>query len=358
MTHYARKLSAVFIVLVLVGGLLVTPVASQDAELIPVKQAGFIVTTLTPMFVAIENGYFEDEGLDVQFFELASGQLAAAALASGLADFAALGVEDVIGLQAQGEDVFLFYSLLDRLSMELIVRPDVLEERGVNRESPIEERLAALEGMTIGITLPGAPTDLYTRWMINRAGLNPDTDASLVAVGGGTALLAALETGQIDGYLLSPPTTYIAEAQGIGEFLVKSGDIPEFNFAYTSMGVNGRFAAENPDAVIAYSRAMDRAYEFIVNNPDEAVELVREAYFPDSTFESLAIGINATVPSFDPDGTFTEQSIINQGQILVDIGELEEMPDTSEGVLWTNEYNPETIPQYHRPEELEADAEE
>jgi ABC-type nitrate/sulfonate/bicarbonate transport system substrate-binding protein len=338
-----KRLVILVIVALLVSGL---PLSAQDDAPVHVVQAGFLVTTISPVFIAIENGYFLDEGLDLEFVEIDSGQLGVSALMTGLAEFSDLGVEDVANLQAQDQDVVLVYSMVNSLTMNLVVRTEVLEEKGVSRESPLEERFASLEGMIFGITRPGAPTDLYPRWLMMQAGLDPETDAEFVAIGGGAALLAALETGQIDAYLLSPPTPFIAEQEGFGQILImnSSGDVPEFrDFAFTSTVVAREWAEANPELVEAYSRAVDRGYQFMIDNTDEAVQILNESYFPDTDPAVLRIGIDATLSAMRADGEFTEQAIINQLQVLDEIGELEAMPDTSEGVLWTNQYNPDTL---------------
>lgn len=320
--------------------------AAQDEELFPVTQAGFLVTTMAPVLIALENGYFEDEGIDFEFVEIDSGALGAAAVASGLAQFSDFSLKDVSTMQSQGEDVVMVYNLVNSLTMNLVMRTEVADELGITRESPLEDRFAALSGLTIGITRPGAPTDLYPRWMLQQVGLDPDTSAEFVAIGGGPALLAALETGQIDAYLLSPPTPQIAEAEGFGRIVIMntSGDVPEFrDYAFTSTVTSRAFAEEHPEIVEAYSRALDSAMVFLKENLDEAAAILEEKYFPTDDFETFKNGLQATVNAMLVEGAFTEQAIINQSQILLDLGELEEMPDTSEGVLWTNAYNPDTV---------------
>jgi NitT/TauT family transport system substrate-binding protein len=333
--------------------------AEQDAEPVKVVQAGFLVTTMAPVFIAIQNGYFLDEGIDLEFIEIDSGQLGAGALVAGLAEFTDLGIEDVANLQAEGKDVVLVYNVVNSLTMNLVVRNEVLEERGVTRESSLEDRYAALKGLIFGITRPGAPTDLYPRWFLQQAGLNPETDAQFIAIGGGAALLAALETGQIDAYLLSPPTPFIAEQEGVGQILImnSAGDVPEFaDFAFTSIAVTREFAESNPEVVAGYSRALDRAYQFMVENPNEATQILQDNYFPDTDMETLRISLDATLSAMRPDGAFTEEAVQNQMNVLMDIGALEEAWDTSEGVLWTNEYNPDTLPDNVGEAEAEATA--
>ncbi len=340
-----QRLVTVVLVLLVALGVGVGAGSAQE-ELVDVTQVGFLVIDLAPLFIGIQNGYFADEGLEMEFVEIDSGQLGVGAVVTGLADFVDLGVEDVVLLQQEGQDVILVYSMVDNLTMDMVVRTEVLEEAGVSRESPLEERYAALEGLTFGITRPGAPTELYPRWFLTQAGLNPDTDATFVAVGSGAALLAALETGQIDAYMLSAPTPYAAQNAGFGQILIQNsaGDVPQFSdFAFESITVRREFAEANPEVIEGYARAMDRANQFLIENTEEALQIIQENYFPDTDMETLRISLEATIPAINPDGDLSEQALINQLQVLIDLGLLEAMPDTSEGILWTNEYNPDTI---------------
>jgi ABC-type nitrate/sulfonate/bicarbonate transport system substrate-binding protein len=340
-----RKVVTFVVLLALFVG--VVGVAAQDDRPEPVTQVGFLVIDLAPLFIGIHNGYFLEEGLDMEFVEIDSGQLGVSAVVTGLADFVDLGVEDVVGLQAQDRDIVMIYSMVDSLTMDLVVRTEVLEEKGVSRESALEDRYAALEGLTFGITRPGAPTELYPKWFLIQAGLDPDTDAEFVAVGGGAALLAALETGQIDAYMLSAPTPIVAEQAGFGQILImnSAGDVPEFSaFAFESVVVRREWAEENPEFVEGYARAMDRANQFIIDNTEESAEIIQSTYFPDSDLDTVLISLEALLPAVRPDGELSEDGVRNQLQVVDDLGLLEEMPDTSEGVLWTNDFNPDTLP--------------
>ena len=111
----------------LVGTVSASP-ATQTQQPVKVKEAGFLVTTISPVFIAIEKGYFLDEGLDFEYVQIDSGALGAMAITTGLAQFTDLGVSDVIDLQKQGKDPILVYSLVNSLTMNLVVRNEVLDK--------------------------------------------------------------------------------------------------------------------------------------------------------------------------------------------------------------------------------------
>src|SRR5207249_7743951 len=69
---------------------------------------------------------------------------------------------------------------------------------------------------------PGAPTDLFARYYVRQAGLDPDKDVQIIRIGSIAGLLAALRSDQIDGYMLSAPSPQQVEQQGLGQILIKS----------------------------------------------------------------------------------------------------------------------------------------
>ncbi len=149
---------------------------------------------LSALYVADAEGYFKAENLDLKIVEVESGTDSVAALVSGNAQFADIGFDDLIGLSQKGEkSLVMVHNILSRVTLTLVMRNDVAQRLGVTRSSPLERRWASLKGLRLGITRPGAPTDKYMRYYLRQAGLDPDRDATIVAIGGGASLLAALE---------------------------------------------------------------------------------------------------------------------------------------------------------------------
>jgi len=303
-------------------------------------QAGFRVLYMAPVFVAQDKGIFAEEGIDFAFTEIESGALGPAAVVSGnaqIADFDPLGVAR---LQQEGKALLLFYNLVERVTLDLVVRTPVVQRLGVSHESPLAARYAALKGLTIGITRPGAPTDVFARYFLIRSGLNPDRDANLVQVGGVPALAAAFKAGRIDAFLLSPPLPQTLEREGAGQILIRNtaGDVPELRqTTYVAMFTTAEYAKKNGPALQAYARALRRATQWIHANQAEALRLLGEKYFKDTPADSLAISLAATLPALSADGRFTQATVQSYLDIFKTVGE-SVTASSAEGVLWSNEY--------------------
>ncbi len=99
---------------------------------------------------------------------------------SGNAQISDLDPLGVARLQQEGKPLLLLvYNLVGRVTLDLIVRTPVAPDgSALTAETPLPARFAALKGLTIGITRPGAPTDVFARYFLVRAGPNPDRDAN------------------------------------------------------------------------------------------------------------------------------------------------------------------------------------
>src|SRR5690606_11240726 len=100
-------------------------------------------------------------------------------------------------------------SLINRFTMNGVVRKEFLARRGISEEefqkmSPLD-RVRLHQGGVMGITGPGSMTDVFTRWLVKKAGLDPDRDMMIMNLGGASGLYTSLRAGRIDSFFLSPP---------------------------------------------------------------------------------------------------------------------------------------------------------
>jgi ABC-type nitrate/sulfonate/bicarbonate transport system substrate-binding protein len=198
-----------------------------------------------------------------------------------------------------------------------------------------------LPGVKIGITSPGSPSDTYLRFYLRSVGLNPDRDVEIVPIGGASALLAALEQGQIGAYNLSPPTPYIAEQKGFGAIIVDGpkGEIEALDdFSYTSWGVNREWAKKNAEAAAAFSRALTTATKKIKSDPAAAIDQILDHL---GGYDRAAVlrTLEAMKGALSEDGCFKTDVVQATLNTMLELEVIDEKADAAEGVFWTNEYN-------------------
>jgi NitT/TauT family transport system substrate-binding protein len=320
--------------------------AASGARLGRIRVAYFPILYNLPLCVAHELGLWRAAGLESELVPLRSGPLVLSALQSGDADFAVPSFDGLVHLKERSQrDVIAIASVLTRLTMSVVVHRDVAAARGVGPASPLAERLRALRGLTLGVTQPGAVSDLYARYFLRRAGADPDRDASLVAIGDGSALMAALRTRQIHGYVLSAPTPQIAEREGFATILIRpsQGDVPELTDFAPVVVVTGRQqAARQPEQVAAFLSGLARARRMVVEGPrSAAVRGVVQKHFPGMTDDVLAISLDDVLPALSRDGRLSEPMIRRTLEVLADTGQIPpawRARSAAEGDLWTNRF--------------------
>jgi NitT/TauT family transport system substrate-binding protein len=327
---------------ILAGLALTLAVSSPALAATTVKQAGFKVIDLAVPFIAKSKGFFAKNGLDWRYVEIDSGKLGVAALLSGNVQFVDLGMDDIAGLQAQGKDPIGIYSMLNSLTMDLVLSNKAIATSGISRSMPLDDKLKRLKGLTFGITRPGAPTQLFIQYLMQKVGLDPQKDATFVQVGGGQALVSAVKTGRIDGFLLSAPSPYLVQKDKAGTVIIRNSageGPPEFkDFAFETISTLKSYAAAHPDVVKAYSLSLNEAQDWMKAHPKEALATLK-TYFPDTDDATLKLSFDATVPAMSEHGKLTEAAVENQLTVLKSIGAISSMPSAAEGVLWTGAYN-------------------
>ena len=158
------------------------------------------------VYTGIEQGFFEDRGLQVERVSFLNGALANNALALGEVDFAPLVGGYVPFVRPAG----LPYKIIAARSQ--VNGFSFLSSLALSSQDDIA---SVLRGQTVAVEALGSTiTWAMALNYLSKAGLNPETDVNLVAVGGRAAAAAALQSGQAAATVLDGP---------IGEQLVQSG---------------------------------------------------------------------------------------------------------------------------------------
>lgn len=329
-------------VALLVATALVVATAGVTAQAprVKIKEAHTGTLFMAPVYIAEAAGFMGEEGIDLELIEVDSGALGIAALVAGQVEFFDADPFQAVQLRRQGKQIMFIYNLTKRVTLDMVMHPEVARARGVSRSMPIQQRFAALRGLRLGVTRPGAATDVYMRYYLKRAGLNPDRDAQIVSVGGGGPLLAALRTRQIDAFHLSAPTPYLAERDGFGVVVIKgsAGDVPELdNFLYTGISVHNVYANRNPDVLRRWIRAVNKANQLMRRDQAAAITHLRK-YFPRTDPDVLALALREIIPALSEDGRMNEQMMDKHLQFMLDDGQITFKPSAKDGILWTNKF--------------------
>ncbi len=311
-----------------------------------IKVANFYILNIIPLLVAKEKGFYAKEGLDAEMIRVKSSRLGATALITGEVDISgSTPLRESILAHKKGKKLIRFYSLADRMTMDLIVRKEVFEARKLSRDMPIEERFKALKGMKFGVNIPGSLSDVITRYYLRRGGLDPDRDAHLVNLAGGRNFAPALRAKRVDAFMLSPPVPVWLEQLGFGTIFIKSsaGDVPEFSdYAYVGVTVMHGWLGKNGDTARAFSRAMNGANKLWRSNLDVAADVAMKTWrkLPRNV---ILLGLKALLPPLSPNGIIKPSSVTKYMDFLYNSNPKKwprSILDPREGVHYTNKYNP------------------
>ncbi len=238
------------------------PAQAQPLRKIYIAQATPSLAYL-PLVAARALDTFTPQGLDPYWAALPGNDRAClAALDRGDVDCAALAAEPTIDAVARGQPVQIVAALLSKLPLELVAGNTFIETSGIApADDPLPRRLQALKGATIGIDAPETPQDRAARFLAAQAGLDPQIDLHIVALGPPPAIQAALEAGQIDACLLGSPEALVAEDARIGQVLIRMAiDFPALaNLPALVLVAKTPIAPETAERLVATCKALQAA---------------------------------------------------------------------------------------------------
>ncbi len=231
-----------------------------------------------PQYVAMEKGFFKEEGLLV---ELQNGQGAdkvMTAVLSGQCHIGLAGPEASIYVYNEGkEDFSVVFAQLTKRDGSFLV----------GRKPEADFRWSSLKGKSIIGGRKGGVPEMTVEYVLNKNGLVPGRDVE-VDTSIQFALMAGAFTGGKGDYVtLFEPTASLLEKEGKGHILasvgLESGEIP-----YTAYFAKKSYIEKNKDIIKRFTKAIYKGQQWVdTHSPKEIAEAVK-ASFPDTDSEILA----------------------------------------------------------------------
>jgi NitT/TauT family transport system substrate-binding protein len=172
---------------------------------------------------------------------------------------------------ARGQKLLAIVAVLDRSSVEIVLRKDVAAAAHFDPKASLAERAKVLNGRTIAIDAINSIDDIFLRVIAKRGGLGPD--AVRLAVLKADNALAAISTNQIDGIAMSPPWPQSAMLAN-GAVLLASGldgDPPDYVPLTTTVVLTKPETCEKHRVICeGIGQAMKEASQILHTQPAEA----------------------------------------------------------------------------------------
>src|SRR5919108_4054938 len=178
---FLRRLWILFVLSVLLV-LYSSPAAAQE-----LRRLHYGTTTSTahlPIWAAKDAGLFAKNGLNVEPVQIRGGALITMGIMSGQLQFSGAGAESVVAARVEGGDVVLLACPTDLEPIFLVTRPEI-------------KSVADLKGKSSAVTRLGSSTHFYLRAALKIVGLDSEKDLTILQLGAGPEIAAALENGKI-----------------------------------------------------------------------------------------------------------------------------------------------------------------
>jgi len=248
--------------------------AAAETVKVAVPQRGAWDTSFTELGVG--QGFFKEQGLDVEVTYTEGGASNEQAVISGSVDIAvATGFLGMLAAYVKGAPVRI-------ISPEATGSPDIFWY--VKAAGPIKS-MKDLHGKTVSFSNPGSSSNLILLTLLKEAGVG---DAKLIPVGAAPNGLPQVMTGQIDASWSTPPTGLKELQAGEIRIIARGNDSPEVqNETVRVNAANANFLAAHRSAVTgflkAYKKSVDWAYagepalQAYAKLSDQPIEQVRYA---------------------------------------------------------------------------------
>jgi NitT/TauT family transport system substrate-binding protein len=263
--------------------------------------------TFVVLYGAEHLGYFKAEGITPQFADFEGGAEVTTAMVGGSIDFAGTYVERPMILAEKGFGSKNLLAILNRNPIFLVVRKNL----------PATD-VKGLKGTKLGMTRAGSATDLALRALLRDAGLEPDRDVAVIAVGSSTSAAAALRAGQIDGFMGGEPGgAVIVHQLKIGRYFIEPlrDQGPKFlqYMTFPTLQASDRYIQANPQIVERVVRAVVKTQKRLREDPEAGVR-VAQKIFPTLDIELIRGIIALQRASYLPAITEEAMRTVNQFQ--------------------------------------------
>ena len=310
-----KKIITILIALILIAVIIITSIKLSSKEdtnndLTTIRLAEVTHSVFyAPMYVAIENGYFESEGIEIDLILTSGADKVSAAVLSDTVDVGFAGTESSIYVYAGGEsDYLVTFAGLTKRDGQFILARDCSSEFELSdlySKEILVGRAGGMPAVNFLNAMKNAGMD------VNKINVNYSIDF---------ASLSGSFIGGVGDYvnLFEPTATTVVNVSdacivdSIGRL---SGEVP-----YTAFYARKSYLEENEELLLGFTRAIAKGLEFVLNNDSKTTASVILPEFPDSALNDI-ITIIDNYKEYDSWLTtpyISEESFNNLQDMLID----------------------------------------
>ncbi|MFD2446514.1 ABC transporter substrate-binding protein [Bacillus sp. CGMCC 1.16607] len=267
-----------------------------------------------PQYVALEKGFFKDEGLDVEVTTVPGGDKTMTALLSGGVDIALVGSETSIYVHAQqANDPVINFAQLTQTDGTFLVSREKIENFSWDQ----------LKGSTFLGQRKGGMPQMVGEFVLKKHGIDPHADLELIQNVDFANIAPAFSSGTGDYVQLFEPTASVFELEGKGHIVAsfgkESGHVP-----YTTFMTKESTMKDQKDMVEKFTKAIYKAQQWVDSHSAEDIAEAIKPHFPDTDVELIATVVERYKEqgSYATDPILDEEEWNNLQNIMDEAGEL------------------------------------
>lgn len=233
--NHVALLIAVFLLTIFLP---VSPTTAQNTPERPLEKLTIayssVSANMAPLWITQERGFFRKYGLDVQLVFIESGSTTVQSLVSKEVAFAQMAGAGVLQSRLRGSDVVLIAGFLNTMDYQLMV------DKSITRPDH-------LKGKTMAVSRFGSSSDFATRYALDKFGLVPERDVTILEIGSQPARFAALESGKIQAAMVAIPLT--RRAKTLGFHALADLQMLGLEYQHTGLATTEALIRARPDLV-------------------------------------------------------------------------------------------------------------
>ena len=276
-----------------------------------------------PQYVAIEEGYFEEEGLDLTLVTGFGADKVLTALISGEADIGFMGAEASIYACQEGatDPAVNFAQLTQRAGNFLVAREEMSDFKWED-----------LKGKKVLGGRKGGMPEMVFEYILKKNGIDPQKDLTIDQSIDFGSTAAAFTGDDSAAYTVEfEPSATILEKEGAGHVVASLGEASGY-VPYTSYSVKTSYMKENPEIIQKFTNALQKGMDYVQSHTPEEIAEVIAPQFKETDIDT----ITTIVKRYYDQDTWKENLIFKKDSfellqdILEDAGELGERAEYEE----------------------------
>lgn len=271
-----------------------------------------------PMYVAIEKGYFAEEGIEVELVNGLGADKTMTAVLSGESEIGFMGSEASIYVYNEGaEDYVVNFAQLTQRAGNFLV----------SRENEPDFKMTDLKGKTVLGGRKGGMPQMVFEYILKKYGMNPETDLNIITNIDFGMTAQAFAGGSGEYTVEFEPSATALEKDGSG-YVVSSLGIESGYVPYTAFSAKKSYIEKNPEVIQGFVNAIQKGMDYVNTHTPEEIAKVIQPQFAETDMDTLVTIVSRYYDqdSWKEDLVFKKEAFTLLLDILESAGELEKRP--------------------------------